>query len=54
MLIFMVVGQGSGIGGELIKRLKEVYREEYEVVALGTSEVDRLITRKLKDFLKNV
>ena len=26
-------------GGYLIKRLKEVYLEEYEVVALGTNEV---------------
>jgi len=54
VLIFMVDGQGGDIGEDLIKRLKEFYQEEYEVVALGTNEVDRLITGKLKEFLKNV
>ncbi len=35
----MVDGQGGGIGATLIKRLKEVYREEHEVIALGTNAV---------------
>lgn len=39
MRICVVDGQGGGIGAALIRRLKEVYREEHEVVALGTNEV---------------
>jgi NAD(P)-dependent dehydrogenase (short-subunit alcohol dehydrogenase family) len=35
--ICVIDGQGGGIGATLIKRLKEVYREEHEVVALGTN-----------------
>jgi hypothetical protein len=37
--ICVIDGQGGGIGSALIKRLKEVYREEHEVIALGTNEV---------------
>jgi NAD(P)-dependent dehydrogenase (short-subunit alcohol dehydrogenase family) len=37
--ICVVDGQGGGIGAVLIKRLKEVYREEHEVIALGTNAV---------------
>ena len=37
--ICVVDGQGGGIGAALIKRLKEVYGEEHEVIALGTNAV---------------
>jgi hypothetical protein len=37
--ICVVDGQGGGIGAALIRRLKEVYWEEHEVVALGTNAV---------------
>jgi hypothetical protein len=37
--ICVVDGQGGGIGAALIKRLKEVYQEEHEVIALGTNVV---------------
>jgi len=37
--IVVIDGQGGGIGAVLIKRLKEVYREEHEVIALGTNAV---------------
>ncbi|MBU4447776.1 MAG: DUF3842 family protein, partial [Proteobacteria bacterium] len=33
MRICVIDGQGGGIGAALIKRLKEVYREEHEVIA---------------------
>jgi hypothetical protein len=39
MRICVIDGQGGGIGAALIKRLKEVYGEEHEVVALGTNAV---------------
>jgi hypothetical protein len=39
MRICVVDGQGGGIGAVLIKRLKEVYGEEHEVIALGTNAV---------------
>ena len=39
MRICVIDGQGGGIGAVLIKRLKEVYREEHEVIALGTNAV---------------
>ena len=52
MLIFMVDGQGGGIGGDLIKRLKEVYQEEYEVVALGTNEVATTPPSEQADYRK--
>jgi len=37
--ICVIDGQGGGIGAALIRRLKEVYREEHVVIALGTNEV---------------
>jgi NAD(P)-dependent dehydrogenase (short-subunit alcohol dehydrogenase family) len=37
--ICVIDGQGGGIGAAIIKRLKEVYREELEVIALGTNAV---------------
>jgi hypothetical protein len=37
--ICVIDGQGGGIGAALIKRLKEVYHEEIEVIALGTNAV---------------
>jgi len=37
--IVVIDGQGGGIGAALIKRLKEVYGEEHEVIALGTNAV---------------
>ena len=39
MRICVVDGQGGGIGAALIKSLKEAYREEHEVIALGTNAV---------------
>ncbi len=39
MRICVIDGQGGGIGAAIIKRLKEVYREEHEVIALGTNAV---------------
>jgi len=37
--IAVIDGQGGGIGAALIRRLKEVYQEEHEVIALGTNAV---------------
>jgi hypothetical protein len=37
--ILVIDGQGGGIGAALIKRLKEVYGEEHEIIALGTNAV---------------
>ena len=37
--IGVIDGQGGGIGAAIIKRLKEVYQEEHEVIALGTNAV---------------
>jgi hypothetical protein len=37
--IVVIDGQGGGMGAALIKRLKEVYGEEHEVIALGTNAV---------------
>ncbi|MCL6622488.1 MAG: DUF3842 family protein [Syntrophobacterales bacterium] len=39
MRICVIDGQGGGIGAAIIKRLKEVYGEEHEVIALGTNAV---------------
>src|SRR5512135_2339473 len=39
MRIAVIDGQGGGIGAAIIKRLKEIYQEEHEVVALGTNAV---------------
>lgn len=37
--ICVIDGQGGSIGSALIKRLKEVYREEHAVIALGTNAI---------------
>jgi hypothetical protein len=56
----MVDGQGGGIGGELIKRLKEATRRSMRSSPWEPTRwplphlVNRLITGKLKEFLKNV
>ena len=39
MRICVVDGQGGGIGAAVIKRLKEVYQEEHEIIALGTNAI---------------
>ncbi len=39
MRICVIDGQGGGIGAAIIKRLKEIYGEEHEVIALGTNAV---------------
>ncbi|MGQ9689323.1 MAG: DUF3842 family protein [Desulfobaccales bacterium] len=39
MRICVIDGQGGGIGATIIKRLKEVYQEEHEIIALGTNAV---------------
>jgi NAD(P)-dependent dehydrogenase (short-subunit alcohol dehydrogenase family) len=39
MRVCVIDGQGGGIGAAIIKRLKEVYQEEHEVIALGTNAV---------------
>lgn len=37
--IGVIDGQGGGIGGAVIKRLKEVFSESVEIVALGTNAI---------------
>lgn len=37
--VCVVDGQGGGIGAALIKRMKEVYGESIEILALGTNAV---------------
>jgi hypothetical protein len=37
--ICVIDGQGGGIGAAIIKRLKEVYQEEHEIIALGTNAI---------------
>jgi NAD(P)-dependent dehydrogenase (short-subunit alcohol dehydrogenase family) len=37
--ICVVDGQGGGIGATIIKRLKEVYQENHEIIALGTNAI---------------
>jgi nucleoside-diphosphate-sugar epimerase len=37
--ICVIDGQGGGIGSALIKRLKEVYGESVEILALGTNAI---------------
>ncbi|MDD3580367.1 MAG: DUF3842 family protein [Desulfobacca sp.] len=39
MRICVIDGQGGGIGATIIKRLKEVYQEEHEIIALGTNAI---------------
>ena len=35
--ICVIDGQGGGIGSTIIKRIKEVYEERVEIIALGTN-----------------
>jgi NAD(P)-dependent dehydrogenase (short-subunit alcohol dehydrogenase family) len=37
--ICVVDGQGGGIGATIIKRLKEIYQENHEIIALGTNAI---------------
>ncbi len=37
--ICIIDGQGGGIGAAIIKRLKEVFEESVEIVALGTNAI---------------
>lgn len=46
--ICVVDGQGGGIGAALIKRLKEAYQEEHEVIALGTNVVATVQMMKVR------
>lgn len=39
MKICVVDGQGGGIGATIIKRLKEIYHEDHEIIALGTNAI---------------
>jgi len=37
--ICVVDGQGGGIGATIIKRIKEIYHEDHEIIALGTNAI---------------
>ncbi|UCC66703.1 MAG: DUF3842 family protein [Deltaproteobacteria bacterium] len=37
--ICVIDGQGGGIGSTIVKRLKEVFQERIEVIALGTNSI---------------
>ncbi|WP_028325522.1 DUF3842 family protein [Desulfatirhabdium butyrativorans] len=37
--ICVIDGQGGGIGSTIIKRLKDVYEESVEIIALGTNAI---------------
>ncbi len=37
--ICVIDGQGGGIGAAVIKRLKEIYEETVEIIALGTNAI---------------
>ena len=39
MRICVVDGQGGGIGATIIKRFKDMYQEEHEIIALGTNAI---------------
>jgi hypothetical protein len=39
MKIAVVDGQGGGIGGAVIKRLREVFGETFQILALGTNSI---------------
>jgi len=39
MKIAVIDGQGGGIGSVLIKRMKEVFQERVEIIALGTNAI---------------
>jgi hypothetical protein len=44
--ICVIDGQGGGIGAAVIKRLKEVYKESHEIIALGTNAIATAQMRK--------
>lgn len=48
MRICVVDGQGGGIGSAIIKRLKEEFREEVEIIALGTNSAATSAMMKAK------
>jgi hypothetical protein len=37
--ICIIDGQGGGIGAAIIKRLKEIYEESVDIIALGTNAI---------------
>lgn len=37
--ICVVDGQGGGIGSAIIRKLKEIFEERIEIIALGTNEI---------------
>lgn len=37
--ICVIDGQGGGIGSTIVKRLKEVFQERVEIIALGTNSI---------------
>ncbi|MCG6911135.1 MAG: DUF3842 family protein [Deltaproteobacteria bacterium] len=37
--ICVIDGQGGGIGGAIIKKIKEAYGEKVEIIALGTNAI---------------
>jgi hypothetical protein len=37
--ICVIDGQGGGIGSAVIKKLKDVYRESVEIIAMGTNAI---------------
>lgn len=39
MRICVIDGQGGGIGSTVIKKLKEIFEETFEIVALGTNAI---------------
>ena len=39
MKIGIIDGQGGGIGGAIIKKLREVFGEKVEIIALGTNSI---------------
>jgi hypothetical protein len=39
MRICVIDGQGGGIGGLIIKKLKEAFEESVEIIALGTNAI---------------
>lgn len=39
MKICVIDGQGGGIGGAIIKKLKEAFDESVEIIALGTNAI---------------
>jgi hypothetical protein len=39
LTICIIDGQGGGIGAAIIKRLKEIYEESVDIIALGTNAI---------------